>query len=295
MDNTTDVEVSIENRVAGTFFIILSLISIIGNTVFPLLVIWNKKHRDNPTYIFLINLSIADCILSIPIGLAIGIFSIWPDAKIKAELMVTMLLFGWYSSGYFSLLVALTRLLALKNSTIHRNLAANRCSKIYVVVIFVWTAIAGLCFVFSLLPGPEKLVYLRKLYMYNVDLNCVQGLAVIYFNTVHDIFVSVGIIIMNTISISHIRSKVHALTQSFSNSRAYKLEVKLFFQCLITNGLLVLVCFMYTMFFFMGYIMSSGMVLSMNLCWISYHASFPYIYLLTNKDFRAMLMKLTKC
>uniref|UniRef100_A0A915HHY0 G-protein coupled receptors family 1 profile domain-containing protein n=1 Tax=Romanomermis culicivorax TaxID=13658 RepID=A0A915HHY0_ROMCU len=290
MDNG---EVTHSHLIIGIIYILISLFGILGNLVCFVTIYTQRNIRDNPTYFFIANQCLSDVLCLLAIGIYVGVVEFWPrlsDYSNLHRLMSCCLITGWYSSGYFSLILAVTRLYALKYR--HLYLEVFSQNRQLWLASFVWLFMILLMLIFE--TGDQVDDVFRDLYTLGILKSTFRGLVVFCFNFLHDLVVSNSVLIINLVTGIFVRSslKKTPTTVLRRRTRTNQLELKLYFQCTITTSFLIIICYVYLSVFFVDYEnLSNILFLIFHICWLLYHAVCPYVYLFTNGDLKNMMVK----
>uniref|UniRef100_A0A915IIG6 G-protein coupled receptors family 1 profile domain-containing protein n=1 Tax=Romanomermis culicivorax TaxID=13658 RepID=A0A915IIG6_ROMCU len=136
-------------QIICSIYVILFVIGLSGNIVCGLSIIRSKLWFV-PTYFFIINQCLADVLCLICIGFYTGfeLFTVSPcsyvsdSSKYRTDKVMTFLLqMGWYPSGYFAVLLAFSRLIALKYNITYTQSIKKR--HLLSAAFGVWAAVLG--------------------------------------------------------------------------------------------------------------------------------------------------------
>jgi len=253
------------------------------------------KNFRSPTYAFIVNQSIADLLSLLSIGFYAGLMIMLDQAQSGLvtvdKTMTSFLQLGWYCSGYFTILISMSRLIAIKFTGLHRKICLKHAN---FVSFLVWLVVLCLaCYTAFYDTRKAYGIILPRLFTLGIDLWDDYSQFLSYYNFCHNVTCCLVVIVINTVTYFYVKSSRNRVV-SLQQSQVNKLEIKLYFQCVTVSAILTVLCIIYGVVFFLGWTLGKLKFLVFHIFWISYHAFGAIFYLTTNRELREICVKWAK-
>lgn len=272
--------------IVGISYLLVGLFGIFTNLLCSYLITINKEFR-NASYVYIINLNIADAIVLLPIAVYLGLIEINSNFQCNLcdRIFHSFIQIGWWPSGCYFVLISFTRLVVLKYRHYNKVIFSKKFLIATSAIPWIVYSMVGL---FSLMyPKITGIVY-PDLFTWGINQQHLCGITVAYYNVIHSMLCSLVNCCFNVISLIWIRRTRNRIL-STHRSKSRKKEIKLFFQCLITSSFYVGACVMYTIVFRFAHLMLPVHFLITHCIWILHHCISPVIYFTLNVKLRNSL------
>lgn len=273
--------------IVGYCYIIVGIWGVSSNLLVAYLMLCDKFMRQNATFIFMINLAVADAIVLLSIAFYAGIHCIVTDIdEIVDRIMAWIIAVGWYPGCIFFVIIAFSRWIAIHNHEKLKFYFTRKTITICIIVPWFFCSSFYTCFIFypktlfvwypayfSWGFDEDSSLFGYVLQKQNTTTNIIFALAQSYFN------------VRTIVWLRRTRRKMLTLHESKNQAR----EVKLFLQCFLTSCVFCIAAILYAVFYALKQYASPIHFLLMHAAWISHHLINPIIYLTMNAKLRQIL------
>uniref|UniRef100_A0A915IY17 Taste receptor type 2 n=1 Tax=Romanomermis culicivorax TaxID=13658 RepID=A0A915IY17_ROMCU len=279
-----DNETSIQQYIIGGLYLLMSGAGFVGNGICCATLIIKKLHQKNSAYFFMANQCVADILCLLGVGMYVGLVLIFGQMPNIHRIMSMCFQVGWWTSGYFSIGLATTRLFSLKYNE-------QYLQETYFFAVVTWLCPFFLSFTFALHPTPINGVF-RDKFTTGIFVTDTMSRILFCFNFLHDFVVSNAILVINTLTGLFVRKVSVQVASSLQHTQTRSLEIKLFAQCLTTTSILMVICYIYCVVYFVGYTLDVIEFFIFHFGWILYHSICPFVYLMTNGELRNLVKQI---
>jgi len=149
---------------------------------------------------------------------------------------------GLDCSGYFTILISMSRLIAIKFTGLHRKIGLKHAN---FVSFLVWLVV--LCLACYTAFNDTKKAYgiiWPRLFTLGIDLRDDYSQFLSYYNFCHNVTCCLVVIVINTVTYFYVKSSRNRVV-SLQQSQVNKLEIKLYFQCVTVSAILTVLWIIY--------------------------------------------------
>lgn len=274
-------------EIVGSCYIVFGFCGVFANFLIAYLMLSDKSMKRHATYIFMINLAVADATVLSSIAFYAGIHCIMPHInEIVDRIMAWIVAIGWYPGCIFFVIIAFSRWVAISKQEKLKVYFTKNIVAVCIIVPWLASSLFYTCFLFY----PKTLFVWYPAYLswgfdedsshfgyflhkQNTMTNIIFALAQMYFN------------IRTIVWLRKTRREMLTLRESKNRAR----EVKLFVQCFLTSCIFCVAAVLYALFYALKGYASPFHFLMMHAAWILHHSVNPIIYFVMNAKLRRLL------
>lgn len=275
--------------VVGWFYVFLGTLGITANILVTFLFLSDRIMRRNVTYIFMINLAIADATVLSSNAFYAGVHCLVNiNNETVDRIMAWIIAVGWYPGCLFFSIIAFTRWVALARPDKKLTYFTKKKLSMCIIVPWVVCSLFYLCFIFY----PKTLfVWFPSYFTWGFDEeSSYLGFYLQKQNTSTNILFALIEFYFNVKTLIYIRN-TQKLIRNLCETTIRRREVKLFAQCFVTGCIFISAAIMYAVFYAIRKYAKPEHFLMMHIFWVMHHLINPFIYFSMNKRLREVFYR----